>query len=93
MIFAMLFLIFHNLQKMGDLKMRISIFKVFTSSFSSNKLMCNSNQQKKTDCLFTCFQDSLCSSALHNQNKECQMFNKLAEDGDLTVSLGNDVFV
>ena len=97
MIFPMIFLMFYNLQTMNAL-MQISKFKVFTDkdlrvSFSSNNLINTSNQHKKTDCLFTCYEDSLCSTALVKQNKICQLFNKLAEDGDLTVSSGNDVFV
>ena len=98
MIFPILIMIFFNLQKIGALKTQISRFKVLagkdvTSHFSNKNLISESRVHEKTDCLSLCNQNNLCSTALYKQNKECQLFNKLAEDDALTASSENDVFV
>ena len=98
MIFLMLFLMFFNLQKIDSLNIQISRFKVLankdlSSKFSNKNLIIRSKIQEKAECPNLCNQNNLCSTALFKQKKECQLFNKLAEDGDLIVSSGNDVFV
>ena len=94
----MLFLLFFNLISFQFIKCQKSTFKIFAgkdvgSNFPKDYLIYNSKKKEETDCLFICNQNNMCSTALYKQNKECQLFNKLAEDGDLKASSGNDVFV
>ena len=98
MILPVLFLIFFNLISFQFFNCQKSTFKIFAgkdvgSNFSKDYLIYKSKKKEETDCLFICNQNNMCSTALFKQNKECQLFNKLAEDGDLTFSSGDDVFV
>ena len=98
MFFLIIFLVFCNFQTIEVLKIQVSRFKVLTgkdlsSNFSKNNLISDSKVQDKTECPSLCNQNSFCSTALYKQNKECQLFNKLLEDGDLIDSSGSDVFV
>ena len=98
MIFYIILLIFCNFESIEVLKIQTSRFKVLSgkdlsSNFSNNNLISKSKVEETAECPHLCNQNNLCSTALYKKNKECLLFDKLAEDGDFSVTSGNDVFV